>query len=887
MAPPPPLPPPPRALLLLLVALVALVLLPPTSALGVCPNDVASGSASHPYCGLPYVVGNFQSFFTCDDDAVAAAPSRLASAGGAWRAVAAGAGDGLTELQIAEAVRGASAVRAVGLGHSWWREGWCPVVPKSSGGSSSTNESGSSGGGGAAAVVVVPLTTQAGVAAVSRGDIGATLKRVVVDKESMTVTCPAGLSQRALLRALDHWDEIEEEGARMNKSGGNSSGSGGGSSEGRNRRRRNDPTGLTLEAFSWFVDQTMGGAVATASHGSSLRQGGLSSQMRAARLVLANGTTLAVRRPDAWPAAAEGSSSPAARREAFLWRAVAASTGRLGVLTEVTMDIAANERRVRGSVRRTPREFAAEVAELSEGYKEALAAGGGGGGGSVNVNEAAWRAVRAWDERQAFWFVPSQALTVVKITREGGLSPAEFEDAQRAAGLVAPGGRGQGEGPAPAPNVRELSANGGGDVLPLPPPTPTPPPRVASYAATAMADNAAAEAAASAQASQATAVGRASPSSSSSSSSAASNAAASNAALLRALAPAGPLPAIERGPKLWSRAYELMLSANTFNSTLPARAAYISCSELESSLHSAVNAYDQYEVAVPLERAGDCLAKLNAALYGNASDGSDGDERQQARWRGFRAPMLIRFVAGERAFLSNSHGGPVMFANLEDHVSYALGGGQGRSFAERARAQKEADKAAERAASGKKPRAGDGRVGTPAAPLMRNPDFDAVMKVLRGNVCRGRLHWGKAGWPLYASMGASWPREEEGEGEGEGEGDAGGAGGEPQQEDPLPPSCFDGAAEYGAAWCSFGCAVAELDPTGKFEPEAGADVGWWGAVVVGGGGEAVTTSGTAGRVGDSAFARLCCGADGFRSDQCRCARRSEAGGSATCRSVMM
>ena len=38
--------------------------------------------------------------------------------------------------------------------------------------------------------------------------------------------------------------------------------------------------GYTLPAFPWFVDQTIGGAVATATHGSSLRHGSLSSQVR-------------------------------------------------------------------------------------------------------------------------------------------------------------------------------------------------------------------------------------------------------------------------------------------------------------------------------------------------------------------------------------------------------------------------------------------------------------------------------------------------------------------------------------------------------------------------------------------------------------------------------
>lgn len=53
-------------------------------------------------------------------------------------------------------------------------------------------------------------------------------------------------------------------------------------------------SGWTLPAFSWFLDQTIGGAVATGTHGSSMRWGSLSSQLRGLRMVLANGTLLEV-----------------------------------------------------------------------------------------------------------------------------------------------------------------------------------------------------------------------------------------------------------------------------------------------------------------------------------------------------------------------------------------------------------------------------------------------------------------------------------------------------------------------------------------------------------------------------------------------------------------
>jgi ribosomal protein S8 len=41
------------------------------------------------------------------------------------------------------------------------------------------------------------------------------------------------------------------------------------------------PAGYTLGAFTWFIDQTIGGAVATGSHGSSMVHGSLSSQVSA------------------------------------------------------------------------------------------------------------------------------------------------------------------------------------------------------------------------------------------------------------------------------------------------------------------------------------------------------------------------------------------------------------------------------------------------------------------------------------------------------------------------------------------------------------------------------------------------------------------------------
>ena len=40
---------------------------------------------------------------------------------------------------------------------------------------------------------------------------------------------------------------------------------------------------------------------------------------------------------------------------------------------------------------------------------------------------------------------------------------------------------------------------------------------------------------------------------------------------------------------------------------------------------------------------------------------------------GFAVPPLIRFVNGEEAYLANTNGGPRMFFNIEDHLSFSTG----------------------------------------------------------------------------------------------------------------------------------------------------------------------------------------------------------------------
>ena len=111
-----------------------------------------------------------------------------------------------------------------------------------------------------------------------------------------------------------------------------------------------------------------------------------------------------------------------------------------------------------------------------------------------------------------------------------------------------------------------------------------------------------------------------------------------------------------------------------------------------------------------------------------------------------------------------------------------------------------------------------------APPSPPNAPFQAAFSVLRTHpACRGRMHWGKAGWPVHAR-------------------------------------CFDGAKEYGAGWCHFGCAAAARDPTGKFASAAGEEIWTWHA-----------------SIGGARVARFeaCCRGGAFDEGRCECAARPD------------
>jgi FAD/FMN-containing dehydrogenase len=118
------------------------------------------------------------------------------------------------------------------------------------------------------------------------------------------------------------------------------------------------PNGWTLPAFSWYTDQTIAGAVSTATHGSSLQHGSLSQQVVSAQVVLADGTVRDF-----------SGSDP-------LFVAVATSVGRLGVIVQLTMQVTESVPVRRTTVKVPFAQMVEEVTAVQDAYVAAMAASG-------------------------------------------------------------------------------------------------------------------------------------------------------------------------------------------------------------------------------------------------------------------------------------------------------------------------------------------------------------------------------------------------------------------------------------------------------------------------------------------------------------------------------
>jgi FAD/FMN-containing dehydrogenase len=511
--------------------------------------------------------------------------------------------------EMARIVTAYDQVKAVGVGHSWWQEQFCA-------GSDSNS----------ADIVMTELQSTLDFI---NNPVNPRKWRdqeppvdfpIQVDEKAQTVTVAAGIPQRQLLDYLSDYTYWSE------------------------------PEGWTLPAFSWFIDQTIGGAVATGTHGSSFQHGSLSSQITSLRLMTANGTIVNIT-PEGYP---------------HLFKAAGVSIGRLGVITDLTMKIKPQQAVTRSLADIEISQFVDELKRVEDQYNAAMAQGD---------EEAAKLVLAQLDEVQSLWHIGN-----------GVLWRTSYEYLDKEPNNVMLN----------LPISGEINAFDGGLQVYMPEDT--------------------------------------------------EDIETSNSILENA--------------GRWARLYATTMRGFVNPGTYAARKSFISMSEAGNKRSSTMQPYDQYEVAVPFEKAGTCLQGLTKEIYGPKN-----------LYAGFRTPALIRFIPGEEFYLSPSNGYPVMYVNIEDHLSISSG--------------------------------------------RQNSEFDEVLNYFLDE-CDARLHWGKAGWPTHTP-------------------------------------CFDGAEDYPETWCDFGCAVAELDPDGKFR--SASDVWRWSA----------SRAGTP--VSDFSS---CCSPDGFKKSECVC-----------------
>lgn len=438
-------------------------------------------------------------------------------------------------------VRHAPKVRAVGSGHSWWGENFC-----------ASDDSMGVG--------------------ISMKELDDVQSKIYVDEESQTVTVAAGVTQRNLLDHLANYG---------------------------------DGPGWTLPAFSWFIDQTIGGAVATNTHGTSLEWSSLSSpeQLLSMRVVLANGTLVDLS-DETYP---------------HLMRAMRVNVGRLGAVTELTFHIVPQQAIRRKQTQMNFKQLVDIVKDAQEKYNDAL---------EKDSEIMKLMALNELEMDEALWFVPTDDVRYIEFERlEVEPLSVSFNDFQTAnEDSFSTQATMDGEQYiCTEPTLRGGSRRRGcHNKLP-------------------------------------------------------------------------PRSGITSNPEFWSNSYLTVLRDRITPGTFASRDSFLTMSEPLKAWHTFFNVYEQYEFAVPMSRAGDCLESLNKILY------TEGDAR-----KGFRAPALVRFIGAEDIYLSNSYGEPVMFINIEDHISHNTNIGN--------------------------PYHADG-----------NPEFKQVVETFL-DTCQARMHWGKSGW---------------------------------------------------------------------------------------------------------------------------------------------
>lgn len=556
-----------------------------------------------------------------------------------------------TLADVQDAVRRHSRVQGVGEGHSWNQPFFCANTNLT--GTDGANSSTCSGSVNIVMTTIRPLT-------------------IVVDEENLAVDVDAGVKTIDLLQFLGNYVT------------------------------RKAPAGYTLPAFPWFVYQSIGGAVSTGTHGSSLTWGSLSNQLLSITLVLANGTLHTFSR----------------KSDPFLMRAVRVSVGQLGVITSLRLRLV-KEEPVQRQLNLMPSSgFLGLLTLAQQQYRE-------------NKTLPSWL-----NETEFFWITQRSEFMMVSFTRGDVLEPDTRHEV--IASFTSPDNTtvyNTSEPLRQEPNVTYLNQlpllNGpifGSDGLGhqssyvvkslLSIINQAPPGEVQSFVGNPD-----------------TAAGTINSTSSQSPPSpprfrsahqrlAEKQAAHANAgrsgdgtqqcsALQWDIPPPQPETAIYANPGLASVYMDISRSgvlsiAN--NATLESHESYLyQPAALSNNIRRVL--YDQYEVAIPVSHMADCFKGLLDLVYQGDIDGLN--ETLRAQDKGLRTAPLIRLLGQEDGLLSYAGDIPRIFLNIEDYVFYNSGRHTNKAF--------------------------KAMVGY----LRSSPSCGAGGL----NGTGARLHWGKAGWP--------------------------------------------------------------------------------------------------------------------------------------------
>ena len=486
----------------------------------------------------PFDLSNFQGLYSCKRGASIARASTISA--------------------IQTAVKAARKVKAVGVGHSWWKENFC-----ASSESSESSVSNIFGLNEDFDETTIPLGGATGLTYV--GNVDARRKRVKVG---------CGITIR------DALNSIEKE-------------------------------GYVLPTFPWFTDQTLCGAIATGTHGSSLKFGSLSSEkmLLEMEVVLANGELKRLTR----------------EKDPELFSAFSVNVGRLGVLVSVTVRVEENSRTERHVKVMTADELIEELESVGKEYTE----------NNYTVTESLMNRL---DTTQSLWF----------LTR-GSNKNAVW----RATHVTRP---------------KVSARNGGGPGTPFYEAEEKywEKKRDAFVAANETPENVAQRTLGKIQ--ERVWERRMRRSRDRSESSTPKVQKYSNLRFDRQ-----PRRIEKRGeiPSLAAPATSELVAYILERDWLPGanfskRDALVS-QRFELARNAPdVNMYDQYEVAVPLEKAAECAREVY-----KQSNKIFQSTRDTVAIRGFRAPILLRFVSAEpENLLSLSYDGPKVYWNFEDYLKY-------------------------------------------------------------------------------------------------------------------------------------------------------------------------------------------------------------------------